>query len=112
MAVVRGQTSPALGYFQFCRGLSEYRQGRYAPALEWFALSRKAYAATPPELGALNSLFEAMALHQLGHTEEARQSLATASKAIDKRFGVRKTLGATGTTGCSAKSLARRPKRC
>ena len=95
VAVAKGQpTTNPLQHFQFCRGLSEYRQGRYASALEWFAKSRKANAALKSpysphaDLDALNGLFEAMALHHLDRTEEARRSLATAAEVIDKRFGV------------------------
>jgi WD40 repeat protein len=73
-------------YILFCRGLSEYRQGRHASALAWFVRSRKTNAAFPTpavDLEALNRLFEAMALHQLGRTEEARQSLAVAAAFFD-----------------------------
>ncbi len=76
-------------YFQFCRGLSEYRQGRPAAALEWFARSRQTDAALPAPavvLEALDRVFQARALHQLGRDGEARQSLV-AGAALSELFG-------------------------
>jgi tetratricopeptide (TPR) repeat protein/outer membrane protein assembly factor BamB len=76
-------------YYQLCRGLSEYRQGRYSSALEWFARSRKTNTEEVNPIicpVAMNNLFEAMALHNLGRSEEARQSMVTAKSVIDN-FG-------------------------
>ena len=34
-AVTVGKTSPYIQYFQFAKGLAEYRQGRFASTVEW-----------------------------------------------------------------------------
>jgi tetratricopeptide (TPR) repeat protein len=86
VAVEQGKSDRLLPYFQFTRGLSEYRQGRYAAAQEWFERSRNKF--TPPHLrlDALNALFGAMALHHLGQTEEAAHLVDLAQPVIDNGF--------------------------
>ena len=88
IAVQRGQAADALAFFQFTRGLSEYRQGRYRAAMEWFAHSRKAFGRLSPRdvvrLDALIGIFEAMALHQLDRTEEAAALLARKAAVVQK----------------------------
>ncbi len=91
VAVERGRNLPnMLQYFQFTRGLYEYRQGKYSSALDWFERSRKTNTLLPTPIGslvALNGVFEAMALHKLGRSEEARRSLTTAVGVIES-FGL------------------------
>lgn len=90
-AVQREGAGPFQCYFLFARGLSDYRQGRYVTALEWFARSRQVNARLQnpsADLNAKNGLFEAMALHRLGRTEEATRLLATTAAAVQKAFDV------------------------
>jgi hypothetical protein len=93
VAVQGGDNSSDRKWFQFARGLAEYREAHYADSLEWFKKSRQsnggptAYA----DLDALNHLFEAMAWHQLGREDNARHLLDTTSAQVDGRFGRRQS---------------------
>jgi hypothetical protein len=87
-AVEHGQ-GPHLFYFEFCRGLSEYRQGRYAAALEWFARSRKHHAEQKqpdPTVEPLNNLFTAMSLYRLGRKGEANRFFISAVAEIEQSY--------------------------
>jgi tetratricopeptide (TPR) repeat protein len=59
-------------YFVFARGLAEYRQGQFAPAIA----AMRGNASTV--LGPSPKLVLAMALHQKGQIDQARQTLASA----------------------------------
>ncbi|HWY74340.1 MAG TPA: serine/threonine protein kinase, partial [Verrucomicrobiae bacterium] len=85
-AIAAGSNHAAWGYFQFVKGLAEYRQGRFASAAEWLG-------KIPPQQRFSNrnaqaSMVLAMAEHQLGRVDEARatleQGLKTAGEKLDK----------------------------
>jgi hypothetical protein len=88
-AVQQGKNHQYYPYFLFTRGLADYRQGRYASALDWFAQSRKANAASyqipNPELNAKNFLFESMSLARLDRGKEAAQVLETATSLVRQK---------------------------
>ena len=77
MAVSIGPSDLYTPFFYFTRGLAEYRQGRFAPAVEWL---RKAL------VGNVNSgdnarylmadMVLAMALYRLNQIDEARTTFA------------------------------------
>ena len=74
-AVTEGQHSVHLPYFQFCKGLAEYRQSRFASAADWMGMvltNRLSYL--PIDTAAYVVL--AMAQYQLQQVEPARASLA------------------------------------
>jgi WD40 repeat protein/serine/threonine protein kinase len=76
-----------LGFIQHAKGIAEYRRGNYASALDWFAKSvpgmRKAGNADwVVWCQATDLFFSAMAAHQLGKAQVARQWLAEAHRLI------------------------------
>jgi serine/threonine-protein kinase len=64
-------------YFAFVHGLADYRQGQFDRAIS----SMRGDAATV--LGPAPALVEAMALHQKGRADEAREALASAVLSYD-----------------------------
>src|SRR5262249_57332117 len=64
-------------YFEFARGLAEYRRGQFDSAI---ALMRGDVATV---LGPAPAIVIAMALHQKGQAEEARKTLASAVLSYD-----------------------------
>jgi serine/threonine protein kinase/tetratricopeptide (TPR) repeat protein len=72
-AITRGSGESALPYFQVCKALSQYRQGRFTEAIEWAEKSRN---GSPVHARANACALLAMAHWQLGHKEEARAILA------------------------------------
>jgi tetratricopeptide (TPR) repeat protein len=74
MAINAGKDEQLLAYFQFAKGLAEYRQGRFANSVEW---TEKALAAPEVAFRAVQaSMVLAMAHHQLKQSDEARAALA------------------------------------
>ncbi|HOB97673.1 MAG TPA: tetratricopeptide repeat protein [Verrucomicrobiota bacterium] len=72
-AVVAGLDHPFIHYYQFAKGLAEYRQGHYAGAEDWL---RKSLAGNDGEnLTIPARLVLAMTCRQLGKTNEARFAL-------------------------------------
>jgi serine/threonine protein kinase/tetratricopeptide (TPR) repeat protein len=83
-AIAAGPDYWAATFFQFAKGLSEYRQGHFTSAVEWM---QKALAK-PGESefrDAQAYLVLAMAHHQLNQVEEARAALAEGSAIIEAR---------------------------
>jgi Flp pilus assembly protein TadD len=73
-----------IGFFQLVKGLSEYRQGNFASAVEW---TQKALA-NPGEFhfrDAQAYLVLAMAHRQINQVDEARAAFAQATATIDAR---------------------------
>jgi hypothetical protein len=71
-------------FFQFAKGLSEYRQGRFTSAVQWM----QKVLAKPKEFAfrdAEASLVLAMARHRLNQVGEARAALVETSAMIDTR---------------------------
>ncbi|HWB01410.1 MAG TPA: serine/threonine-protein kinase [Verrucomicrobiales bacterium] len=72
-AVTHGTAdTKSVHYNQFCKALAEYRQGRWESAALW---ARRAAGNPVPGTQAVSCAVLAMALHQLGQTDDARASL-------------------------------------
>jgi eukaryotic-like serine/threonine-protein kinase len=74
----------ATGFFQFVKGLSEYRQGNFASAVQW---TQKALEK-PKEFDFRDAqayLVLAMAHHQLNQADEARAAFAQGKAVIETR---------------------------
>jgi eukaryotic-like serine/threonine-protein kinase len=72
LAVTKGQNSAARSFFQICKALAEYRQGRFATAAEWAKKVNDSNPLAGVEAGAVL----AMAQHCLNQPEPARAQLA------------------------------------
>jgi len=84
VAVAGGPGQRDALFFQFAKGLAEFRQGRFASAVDWL----KPVAA---ELGNAHravqaSMVLAMAQHQLKQTDEARETLASGLEFARRRI--------------------------
>lgn len=71
-AATNGSDASALGYFQGCKALSEYRQGQFSEAVVWAEKSLKTDQAFAQAKG---YAVLAMAQWQLGQKEKARATL-------------------------------------
>ena len=82
-AVTEGEHSGALPWFQLCKGLAEYRQGRFASAADWMAtVLTNRLSFLPLDTQAYMVL--AMAQYQLQQIEPARASLAKGAEIEQK----------------------------
>jgi serine/threonine-protein kinase len=84
LAVTEGRQSSYLPYFQFCKGLAEYRQARFTSAADWMEV------VLTNRMGVLSldtsaTMVLAMAEYRSGHREQARASLAKGSE-IEERL--------------------------
>ena len=84
LAVTEGRQSIYLPYFQFCKGLAEYRQARFTSAADWMEV------VLTNRMGVLSldtaaTMVLAMAEYRSGHREQARASLAKGSE-IEERL--------------------------
>ncbi len=96
-AVARGQTD-YMTWFEFCKGLAEYRQGHFSAAAEWTqkVLSRSgdphapvpmfAGTADVPERDVEAYAVLAMARYQMKQTNQARVSLAKGLELADQKL--------------------------
>jgi len=83
-ALAAGPSHQYWPYFQFVKGLAEYRQGRFASAAEWLQ----------KVLGQSDDIYRtvqahmtlAMAQHQLNQTDQARVTLAKGLEIAEARF--------------------------
>jgi Flp pilus assembly protein TadD len=83
-AVAAGPNHQYWPYFQFVKGLAEYRQGRFASAAEW---SQKALGRTNDNYRTVQAhMTLAMAQLQLNQTEQARVTLAKGLELAEARF--------------------------
>jgi tetratricopeptide (TPR) repeat protein len=73
-AVTNGNDAWAVGYFQGCKALSEYRQGQFSEAVVWAEKTLKSDQALARAKGCA---VLAMAQWQLGQKEKARAMLAS-----------------------------------
>ena len=84
-AVTIGATEVWVAYYQFVKGLAEYRQGRFDSAAEW---ERKALSEegidNPRDVQACMVL--AMACHQLHQWDQARAALAKGGKIAEAKL--------------------------
>ena len=67
-------------YFQLCKGLAEYRCGRYQSAADWLAKSVSVTRKSWPYAFVEGAACLAMSQFRLGHAEEARSLLAEADR--------------------------------
>ena len=83
-AVAAGPNHQYWPYFQFVKGLAEYRQGRFASAAEWLqkvlGRSDDIYRTVQAQMTL------AMAQYQLKQAEEARVTLAKGLELAEARF--------------------------
>ncbi len=77
------QNASIAGYFQFVRGLADYRMGRFASAVEMLRQSRTSLAGGVFEMDCLENLFEAMALFRLGQLDDARSLFKQTTQRMD-----------------------------
>jgi tetratricopeptide (TPR) repeat protein len=83
LAVTKGKNHPYRLYFQFAKGLAEYRQGRFADAAE--SLQAPA-GGQDPYLSAGADLVLCMAQFQVKQPDQARASLDKATELIDSKM--------------------------
>jgi Flp pilus assembly protein TadD len=82
-AVTQGQYDGNLPWHQFCKGLAEYRQGRFASTADWMGkVLTDSGRALPRDTGAYMVL--AMSQYQLQQIEQARASLAKGAEIEQK----------------------------
>jgi tetratricopeptide (TPR) repeat protein len=81
-AVSAGTDKQALPWFQFCKGLAEYRQQHFAQSVE---LAHQALSDASPTLGLESYGLLALANYQLGHVGEAQSALAKANELADTK---------------------------
>jgi len=83
-AVAAGPNHQYWPYFQFVKGLAEYRQGRFANAAEWL---QKALGRSDDIYRTVQAhMTLAMAQYQLQQIEEARGTQAKGLKLAEARF--------------------------
>ncbi len=85
-AVAAGPANNSWPYYEFVKGLAEYRQGHAAVALEW--LRKVADQEEVPARTAQAYATMAMAEYQLGQTEAARASLAKGVKIAETKLTI------------------------
>jgi tetratricopeptide (TPR) repeat protein len=83
LAVKEGKKEVAAPYFQFCKGLAEFRLGHYEEAVTW---ARRAGDGPFREAKAGASAVLAMAQFELGRLEEARSALAECDRLIAEQL--------------------------
>src|SRR5207244_10161440 len=84
-AVSAGTNHWANSWFQLVKGLAEYRQGRFASAVEW---SQKALSRTGENFNRDVEAYMVLAIarHQLKQTDEAQATLAKGLEVADTRL--------------------------
>lgn len=83
-AVRMGSASPNLPYFQFAKGLAEYRQAHYASALDWTQKVVRTGGVSFRDAEAC--LVLAMTQHQLNQSEAARDTLVKGKDIVKTRL--------------------------
>jgi predicted negative regulator of RcsB-dependent stress response len=73
-ALAAGPDHPYWGYFQFVKGLAEYRQGHFSTAAEW--VQKVTPDRRDPNRTLAANMVLAMAQFQLKQTDQARVTLA------------------------------------
>ena len=84
-AVAAGPRHQFWDYFQFVKGLYEYRHGHFAGAAEW--LQKVVEHEGDPNRTVAACMVLAMSQHQLNQVNEARLTLARGLKIADARLG-------------------------
>ena len=83
-AVSTGSTNKDWPYFQFVKGLAEFRLGHFAAAGEW--LDKVAVQSTASARDAEAYATLAMAKYQSGQTNAARSALAESIKTVETKL--------------------------
>jgi eukaryotic-like serine/threonine-protein kinase len=85
VAAAAGAAHPSWSWFEFVKGLSEYRQGHFASAADW---EQKTLATSKADIYRTVQAYMtlAMAQYQLKQTDEARATLAQGVKIVETRF--------------------------
>jgi eukaryotic-like serine/threonine-protein kinase len=83
VAVAPGADEDFLQFFQFVKGLSEYRLGHFASAVDWLQRALKSGRANPYCLAHAFAVM-AMAQYQLKQVDEARTALARCARMVEK----------------------------
>jgi serine/threonine-protein kinase len=83
-AVTVGKDAEWLPFFQFAKGLAEYRQGHFDVALEWTALALTHHGSDYRDAQAY--AVQAMAHKQLNHTNEAHLALAAGNEIAENKL--------------------------
>jgi tetratricopeptide (TPR) repeat protein len=83
-AMAAGTNHWAWTYFQFAKGLAEYRQGHFAGVVEWTQKALRAPGNASRDAEAW--LVLAMAQYQLKQPEEARGALAKGIKIVETKL--------------------------
>ncbi|MGC3958497.1 MAG: tetratricopeptide repeat protein [Verrucomicrobiota bacterium] len=76
LAVAEGKRNAALPFFRVCKAMAEYRQGRFASAVDW---AERALESSFPYVVVEGNAVLAMAQHRLGQHEAARAALSKAT---------------------------------
>jgi tRNA A-37 threonylcarbamoyl transferase component Bud32/tetratricopeptide (TPR) repeat protein len=83
-AVAAGQEHKFWPYFQFAKGFTEFRQGRFASAVEWL---KPVVSQTNDKYRTVQAFMVlAMAQHQLNQTDEARAALVKGLEIVSRSF--------------------------
>jgi hypothetical protein len=82
-AMAAGPTHPSFSFFQFAKGLSEFRQGRFASAADW--LKPVVEEQGDPNRAVQASMVLAMAQFRLKQLDEARETLAKGVRLAARR---------------------------
>jgi serine/threonine protein kinase len=83
-AIAAGPTHAAWGYFEFVKGLTEYRQGHWANAADWL---QKVVSQDGDRYRTVQAyMVLAMAQHQLQQADEARTTLAKGLELADAKL--------------------------
>jgi serine/threonine protein kinase/Flp pilus assembly protein TadD len=85
IAVAAGPSANSWPYFQYVKGLAEFRQGHFAAALEWLRKVVDEEGAPARSIQAYATM--AMAEYQLGHTNAAQSDLGAALKLAEEKLG-------------------------
>jgi serine/threonine protein kinase len=82
-AVAVGETHGDFPFFQFAKGLVEFRQGRFASAIDW---ARPVSERLNDPIRAVQaSMIVAMAQHRLNELDDARETLASGIELANRR---------------------------
>jgi eukaryotic-like serine/threonine-protein kinase len=83
LAVNRGSNLPGAPNFRFCKGLAEFRMGRYEEAIKWAGLAAAGPFSHPK---ACAFAVMAMSRFKLNQLDEARTALSECNKVIDEKL--------------------------
>jgi hypothetical protein len=83
-AVTLGADDVRLPFYQFAKGLAEYRQGNFPGAAEWMRTVLAAGGDRVPFRDLQAQMVLAMAQHRLGHADQARTAFSKGAEIIER----------------------------